>query len=115
MNPPTSAPAIPSSMVMMNPPGSFPGISNLAITPITRPNTIHDRTAIVTLPFLLSAVDAKQHPFANAELARGLLQGESPCQRTSIVDVAVRPDASRATKVCRPGTRLQVGVAARFI
>ena len=34
---PTSAPAIPSRIVMMQPPGSFPGINSFAIAPITRP------------------------------------------------------------------------------
>src|SRR5581483_10186942 len=34
---PTSAPAMPSRIVTMQPPGSLPGISNLAMAPMTRP------------------------------------------------------------------------------
>src|ERR1043166_2273132 len=37
---PTNAPAIPSRIVTMQPPGSFPGISNFAIAPTTRPTRI---------------------------------------------------------------------------
>ena len=36
---PTNAPAIPSNIVMMHPPGSFPGINNFAIAPTTKPIT----------------------------------------------------------------------------
>ena len=36
---PTKAPAIPSNMVMMQPPGSFPGINSFAMAPMTRPMT----------------------------------------------------------------------------
>lgn len=37
IQPARSAPAMPSSMVMMIPPGSFPGIINLAIAPTIKP------------------------------------------------------------------------------
>src|SRR4051812_25025305 len=46
MKPPNKAPAIPSSIVTMKPPGSRPGINSFAITPTTRPNRIHDRIPI---------------------------------------------------------------------
>ena len=40
MKPPITAPAMPSSIVTMNPPGSRPGISSLAIAPTIKPKTI---------------------------------------------------------------------------
>ena len=40
MNPPTRAPTIPIMMVTMKPPGSRPGMMNLAIMPATKPKTI---------------------------------------------------------------------------
>src|SRR4026207_958470 len=46
MKPPTRAPAMPSSIVTMKPPGSLPGIKSLAMMPTTRPKTIHERIAI---------------------------------------------------------------------
>ena len=42
--PPITAPAMPNSMVMMNPPGSRPGIRSFAITPTINPNTIQPMT-----------------------------------------------------------------------
>src|SRR3954466_16307455 len=50
MNPPTSAPAIPSRIVTMNPPGSRPGMRSLAITPTTNPNKIHAMTPMLLPP-----------------------------------------------------------------
>ena len=44
--PPSTAPTMPSSIVTMMPPGSFPGIRSLAIAPTTRPKTIHPRIPI---------------------------------------------------------------------
>src|ERR1051325_4118864 len=41
MNPPNSAPAMPSRMVIINPPGSRPGINSLAMTPTIKPKKIH--------------------------------------------------------------------------
>jgi len=41
-DPPTKAPAIPSSMVTMQPPGSRPGMSSFAMTPATRPKITQD-------------------------------------------------------------------------
>ena len=37
MKPASNAPATPSSIVMMKPPGSFPGINSFAIAPTTKP------------------------------------------------------------------------------
>src|SRR5205809_5460909 len=51
MNPPSSAPAMPSSIVIMNPPGSFPGVSSFAMMPTTSPNTIHDRIPMSMPPW----------------------------------------------------------------
>jgi len=41
------APAMPSRIVTIKPPGSFPGINSLAIAPTTRPTRIVERIAIV--------------------------------------------------------------------
>src|SRR3954471_22173482 len=41
--PPTTAPMMPNSMVTRMPPGSSPGMINLARAPATSPNTIHPR------------------------------------------------------------------------
>src|SRR5678816_43137 len=49
MNPPSKAPAMPSSMVMTNPPGSRPGVTSFAIIPTTRPKTIHASIPITVL------------------------------------------------------------------
>src|SRR5262245_14248234 len=50
MKPPSTAPAIPSSAVMMKPPGSFPGINSFAMMPTTRPNTIQPSTPNIRTP-----------------------------------------------------------------
>src|SRR5258708_17326826 len=50
MKPPSSAPAIPSSMVTTKPPGSRPGVSSFAIIPTTSPKTIQDRIPMADLP-----------------------------------------------------------------
>src|SRR3954468_10577557 len=42
--PPSSAPAMPSSIVTMIPPGSRPGITSLASAPTIRPKIIHPIT-----------------------------------------------------------------------
>src|SRR5262245_53448619 len=44
--PPSTAPAIPSSIVTMIPPGSRPGITSFAMAPTTRPNRIQPRMPI---------------------------------------------------------------------
>src|SRR5262245_6856022 len=41
--PPSNAPAIPRSAVMTKPPGSFPGISSVAMMPTIRPKRTHPR------------------------------------------------------------------------
>src|SRR5258706_16151787 len=46
IDPPTIAPAMPSNIVTIQPPGSRPGISSLAIAPATKPKMIHDRIPI---------------------------------------------------------------------
>ena len=50
MNPPKNAPATPRHIVIINPPGSLPGITNFAITPTISPMIIHD-----SKPILLSS------------------------------------------------------------
>ena len=50
MSPPTTAPAIPSYIVTMMPPGSRPGITSLASAPTTRPITIHPITVMASPP-----------------------------------------------------------------
>src|SRR5262252_10280373 len=52
MNPPTSAPAIPSNMVTNKPPGSLPGIRSLAMAPAINPKMAQPIIAPITL-FLL--------------------------------------------------------------
>src|SRR5687768_14798554 len=66
MKPPNRAPAMPSRIVTMKPPGSRPGINSLAITPTTRPNRIHDRIPIRFL--LLQTVIASAKPTRMAEV-----------------------------------------------
>src|SRR6476659_1211692 len=61
--PPTNAPAMPSRIVTMKPPGSRPGVSSLAMTPITSPETIHDRIPMFCT--LLSGADASERPRMN--------------------------------------------------
>jgi hypothetical protein len=46
-NPPSSAPTMPMTIVMMMPPGSLPGRMALAMTPASSPRTIHPRMPIV--------------------------------------------------------------------
>src|SRR5947199_5956944 len=46
MKPPINAPAIPSRIVTMNPPGSRPGMTSFAMTPTIRPKTIQPSTPI---------------------------------------------------------------------
>ena len=60
MNPPIMAPAIPSSVVTMKPPGSLPGINTLAMMPMTRPNTIQEESPF--RPPLPSGVSASARP-----------------------------------------------------
>src|SRR5258707_15781866 len=50
MNPPMNAPTIPISIVTMMPPGSFPGMSALAIAPAIKPSTIQARIPIAQPP-----------------------------------------------------------------
>src|SRR4051812_15077485 len=50
MKPPTMAPAMPNSIVMMKPPGSRPGVRSLAMKPTTNPNRIHARTDMLHPP-----------------------------------------------------------------
>src|SRR5712671_5008377 len=50
MKPPITAPAMPSRMVMIIPPGSLPGMTALAIRPAISPNIIHPRIASVARP-----------------------------------------------------------------
>src|SRR3954468_10570771 len=80
MNPPMSEPAIPSSIVTMKPPGSFPGIRSLAIKPTTRPNTIHDRIAIARPPFVPRgvAMQACDHSRNGRVGARSILKERQP-------------------------------------
>ena len=49
INPPRKAPAIPSKIVTMNPPGSLPGMRNFARTPTINPITIQDRIPMAKL------------------------------------------------------------------
>ena len=46
-NPATNAPAMPSRIVIKQPPGSRPGISNFAIAPTTKPITSVPRTVAI--------------------------------------------------------------------
>src|SRR5262245_9567741 len=46
MKPPSTAPAIPSSIVTMIPPGSRPGITSFASAPTTKPKRIQPRIVI---------------------------------------------------------------------
>src|SRR5688572_12270780 len=48
--PPRMAPTMPSSIVTMMPPGSFPGINSLAIAPTISPKTIHPRMPNMQTP-----------------------------------------------------------------
>src|SRR6185503_3237429 len=47
---PSTAPAMPSSIVMMNPPGSRPGINSFAMMPTTSPKRIQPSTPNITPP-----------------------------------------------------------------
>jgi hypothetical protein len=80
---------MPSSIVTIKPPGSLPGISNLAINPITRPNTIHDRIAIVNPPLLAErrSMQSRIHP---------ILQSWA----------AIQNDLGKATRPGSPGHNL---------
>src|SRR5262249_19786868 len=51
-NPPNSAPAMPSHMVMMNPPGSRQGCKNFAMPPTINPNMIQPITPSISVPLL---------------------------------------------------------------
>src|SRR3954467_13998153 len=55
MNPATSEPAIPSSIVMMTPPGSLPGMNSFARAPTTNPMMSDHKMCILPLPFTSKA------------------------------------------------------------
>src|SRR4026209_1796374 len=69
MKPPSSAPAIPSSIVTMMPPGSRPGITSLARAPTIRPNTIHPITVITSPPARHTDLASRVAADPRAELA----------------------------------------------
>ncbi len=46
--PPTIAPAMPMRIVTKNPPGSFPGMMNLARAPAMRPRRIHENMPMIS-------------------------------------------------------------------
>src|SRR6266536_5567560 len=48
--PPTKEPAMPSRIVTIQPPGSFPGMRNFAIAPTMRPNNSHPRILMLFPP-----------------------------------------------------------------
>src|SRR4030095_6905043 len=58
------APRTPMTMVMMQPPGSRPGIRNLAMAPAISPHTIHDRIPVISA--LLSALQPFHYPEGHA-------------------------------------------------
>src|SRR5690242_16607951 len=82
MKPPSSAPAMPRSVVTMNPPGSFPGVSSLAMIPTTTPNTIHDKipmSALLRLMASTASVSPRQtRGRPRAALPGGVLVVEQP-------------------------------------
>jgi hypothetical protein len=51
-------------MVMMNPPGSRPGINSLAITPTTKPNRIKLRNESIYVPSQKLPLTSLGHPSA---------------------------------------------------
>src|SRR5437763_13335660 len=68
MNPATSEPAIPSSIVMMTPPGSLPGMNSFARAPTTNPMMSDHKMCILPLPFTSKAaaerVEDKREAFS---------------------------------------------------
>ncbi len=70
-NPPTSAPAMPSKIVTMIPPGSLPGMTILANNPATSPRTIH-----VTIPMVISPVSIAEPCRAAERIALKLRRAE---------------------------------------
>ncbi len=49
IHPPSSAPALPNAMMMIDPPGSHPGIKSLATLPTTSPNRIQPNMCMAHL------------------------------------------------------------------
>src|SRR3954462_15627804 len=66
---PTNAPAMPSSIVMIQPPGSLPGMSSFAIAPITRPtnNIQMIPCALKSMPQVCSRLLATVNPEMGSE------------------------------------------------
>src|SRR5262249_60878650 len=93
MKPPSKAPAIPSKTVTMRPPGSRPGVTNLAIIPTTRPKRIHDR--IVIRPSCLLVLEYCKRKDLNCQVVK-----VSGLRASGLGDFAVRagvPGALYAT------------------
>src|SRR5262245_31366845 len=62
MNPPSNAPATPSSTVTMNPPGSRPGVRSFATIPTSRPKTIQAMMPMRLLRLIYGIGSAQQAP-----------------------------------------------------
>src|SRR6185436_14242985 len=88
MNPPSSAPAMPSSMVTMNPPGSRPGVTSFAITPTTRPKSIHDRIPIERPPLLCHDGLQARHQLSEERAADDALMSQEPSLTVEAAAVA---------------------------
>src|SRR5262245_2678012 len=117
MNPPTSAPTIPSSTVTMNPPGSRPGVSTFATIPTSRPNTIQTMIPMNSSLETDGLGSAKQAPDELGDrpvhevqtkffslLGRGLTHGRlGQTERRHGDDVGAEPDGRAERKPERPG------------
>src|SRR5437016_13166269 len=91
MNPPNSAPAIPSAMVTMMPPGSRPGMTNLAIAPTIKPKKIQPSTIIIRH---LRAVACKRRDMADGShpwRQRAFNHDHQPLAISHDVEVLQRP------------------------
>src|SRR3954470_24898393 len=61
MNPATSEPAMPSSIVMMTPPGSLPGMNSFANAPTTKPMMSDHKMCILPSPSPSSCDETERH------------------------------------------------------
>src|SRR5215210_4957911 len=97
MNPPTKAPTMPSSIVIMQPPGSRPGMSSLAMIPAMRPKKI--QATIPTTPPPRRAEEHICRAYYTAYSA-GSDSACAPSQRLRTKDVVSRRE-------CEPIRRLR--------
>src|SRR5215831_4534656 len=94
--PPTRAPAMPSRMVTMMPPGSSPGMRSFATAPMIRPRTIITRKPVMVPPMALSLPSGVAPN--NRMIAWGAAGSNSPCECGSHAGASGSPRQNRSRR-----------------